>query len=462
MHKIKKDFLWGASTSAYQFEGAWDTDGKGKSVQDIKKSFPEGVTDFKVSSDHYNHWKEDVALMAELGLKAYRFSIAWTRIIPNGVGEVNEKGIEFYSNLIDELLKYNITPIITMYHFDLPEELEKIGGWTNRKCIDAFENYAKVLLENFGDRVEYWLTINEQNMMSLVPEAILGKEKAEQISLKELYQANHNMFLASAKATILCHKMTKAKIGPAPNITTIYPNSNSPEDYYAAINFSAFRNWFFLDLPVYGIYNKVALNILEKNNAMFDILPGDMEILKEGKPDFIGFNYYTTATVKMYEKKENNSSNQQSGAKMENFYIQTDNPNLSKTQFGWEVDPYGFKNTLIELNERYHLPVLLTENGIGAYDKLTDEGKIHDQYRIEYYQNHFKYMFEAIEEGVELFGYCPWSAFDLVSTHEGIKKRYGFIYVDRTDDDVKECKRYKKDSFDWYKKVIDSNGSDIA
>ncbi|AHI52752.1 glycoside hydrolase family 1 protein [Spiroplasma culicicola] len=464
MSKLPKDFLWGASTSAYQVEGAWDTDGKGKSVQDVKTSFPQGVTDFKVASDHYNHFKEDVALMAEMGFKSYRFSISWTRILPNGVGEVNQKGIDFYNQLIDELLKYNIKPIVTIYHFDLPEILDNDGGWMNRKTIDAFEEFSRIIFENFGDRVEYFQTINEQNMMALVPAAILGVERAKTAKLKDIYQCNHHMFLASAKAYNLCHKIApNAKIGPAPNITAIYPNSNKPEDFYAALNLSSLRNWFYLDLPVFGVYNKTAMNILKKIDAVFEIQPGDMDLLSNAKPDFIAFNYYTTATVKMPQDNEMVvGGDQQMGAKIPGFFEQVENNNLSKTQFGWEIDPYGFKNTLIEMYTRYNLPLLLTENGLGAYDELTPDGKVHDQYRIEFYQKHFKYMIEAVEEGVDLIGYNPWSAIDLVSTHEGIKKRYGFIYVDRTEDDLKECKRYRKDSFYWYKKVIETNGEDIS
>lgn len=243
-----ENFLWGASTSAYQVEGAWNEDGKGPSVIDMRDNYPEGTTDFKVASDHYHRYKEDIALFAEMGLKAYRFSIAWTRIYPNGTGERNEKGIEFYHHLINELIKYNIEPIVTMYHFDLPYALQKQGGWSNRATIDAFEQYAKTLFECFGDRVKYWLTINEQNMMILHGDAIGTIDPNLENPKKALYQQNHHMFVAQAKAMILCHKMLPdAKIGPAPNIVSIYPASSKPEDILAANNYAAIRNWLYLD-----------------------------------------------------------------------------------------------------------------------------------------------------------------------------------------------------------------------
>ena len=287
-----KDFLWGASTSAYQVEGAWNEDGKGLSVIDML-NHPKDTSDFKVASDHYHRYKEDVKLFAELGLKAYRFSIAWTRVIPNGVGEVNEKGLEFYSNLIDELNKYNIEPIVTMYHFDLPYELEKQGGWNNRTTIDAFVEYSKVLFKNFGHKVRYWLTINEQNTMILHPGAIGIPKGGKLPSKKELYQQNHNMLLAQAKVMKLCHEMCpNSKIGPALNITTMYGETCNPNDVIAAHNWETLRGWSFLDLAVYGRYNGLFWSYLEDRELAPTILEGDMDIMKSGNPDFILYSYY--------------------------------------------------------------------------------------------------------------------------------------------------------------------------
>lgn len=455
---FKKDFLWGASTSAYQVEGAYNEDGKGLSVQDVKV-IPEGTSDFKVCSDHYHHYKEDVEMFSELGLKVYRFSIAWTRILPNGTGEVNEKGITFYSNLIDELLKHDIVPLVTMYHFDLPYELEKKGGWSNRSTIDAFVNYCEILFERFGDRVKNWLTINEQNMMILHGEA-LGTSV---LSQKELYQQNHHMLLAEAKVTNLCHQMIQdAKIGPAPNISYVYPKTCKPNDIIAAQNCNAIRNWLYLDMAVYGRYNNIAWNFMKSKNIEPVILEGDMEILSSSKPDYIAFNYYSSITVSEYDENFviDNTGDQQIEVGEEGFFMGDDNEYLELTDFGWEIDPIGFRATLREVSDRYNLPIIITENGIGAYDKLDEDGSIHDNYRIDYLRKHIEQMELAIADGVDVIGYCPWAAIDLISTHQGFRKRYGFIYINRDEDDLKDLKRIKKQSFYWYKAFISSNGKE--
>jgi len=458
---FKEGFLWGASTSAYQVEGAWNEDGKGPSVIDMKK-YPEGTSDFKVASDHYHRYKEDIALFAEMGLKAYRFSIAWTRIYPNGTGEINQKGIDFYNNLINELLSYNIEPIVTMYHFDLPYALQQKGGWSNRETIDAFENYARTLFKYFGDRVKYWLTINEQNMMILYGSVIGIVNPNIENPKKELYQQNHHMFLAQAKAINLCHEMCpNAKIGPAPNIAYVYPASSKPEDILAAQNFSSIRNWLYLDMPVFGCYNSVAWSYMEEEGCTPIIQEGDMEILESAKPDFIAFNYYSTVTVAQNssnDSAENSIGDQQITIGEPGFYRGVANPYLGKTQFGWEIDPIGFRITLRELNDRYNLPLLVTENGLGAYDKLEEGDVINDDYRIEFLRKHIEQARLAISDGVNLIGYCPWSAIDLVSTHQGFSKRYGFIYVNRDEFDLKDLRRIKKKSFYWYKNVIATNG----
>ncbi|MBJ7957103.1 glycoside hydrolase family 1 protein [Bacillus mycoides] len=455
---FKKDFLWGASTSAYQVEGANNKDGKGLSVQDVKV-IPEGTSDFTVCSDHYHHFKEDVKLFSELGLKVYRFSIAWTRILPNGTGEVNEKGITFYSNLIDELLKHDIVPLVTMYHFDLPYELEKKGGWSNRATIDAFVTYCEILFERFGDRVKNWLTINEQNMMILHGQAV----GTSIVSQKELYQQNHHMLLAEAKVTNLCHEMIRdAKIGPAPNISYVYPKTCKPNDIIAAQNCNAIRNWLYLDMAVYGRYNNIAWNFMKRKNIEPVILEGDMEILSSSKPDYIAFNYYSSITVSEYDENFviDEAADQQIEVGEEGFFMGDDNEHLELTDFGWEIDPIGFRVTLREVNDRYNLPIIVTENGIGAYDKVDEDGSVQDHYRIDYLKKHIEQMELAIADGVDVIGYCPWAAIDLISTHQGFRKRYGFIYINRDEDDLKDLKRIKKQSFYWYKEVISSNGKE--
>ncbi|MDF1493171.1 glycoside hydrolase family 1 protein [Caproiciproducens sp. CPB-2] len=445
-----KNFLWGASTSAYQFEGAWNEDGKGCSVIDQGNHPPE-LSDFKVTSDHYHRYKEDIALMSEMGLKSYRFSIAWTRILPNGVGEINQKGVDFYNRLLDELAKYNIEPIVTMYHFDLPAALDKKGGWLNRDTIDAFENYARLLFRLYGDRVKYWLTINEQNTMILNSQWLGVKILSE----KELYQQNHNMMVAHAKVTLACREiLPNAKIGPAPNIVAIYPATCHPDDILAAGNYSALRNWLVLDMACFGRYNHVVWDYFVKHGLEPEILDHDLELCKKAKPDFIGFNYYFSETVEKYGKNGNVSGKA-------DFYAKTRNANLPLTEFGWEVDPVGFHVTLREIYDRYRLPVIVTENGLGGYDTRDKNGEIIDDYRIEYLREHIRQMKAAADEGVEIWGFHPWSAIDLVSTHEGFGKRYGFVYVNRDEKDLKDLARYKKKSFYWYKDVIQSNGEKL-
>lgn len=273
------------------------------------------------------------------------------------------------------------------------------------------------------------------------------------------------MLLAQAKAMKLCHDMLpNAKIGPAPNISLVYPASCKPKDILAAQNFNAIRNWMYLDMAVFGKYNNLVWKFLEEHDALPDIEEGDMEIMAAAHPDFIGFNYYSTATVEWDdgEVKEAVFENQQSGGSEPGVFRNFANPNLPHTEFGWEIDPDGFRATMREIYSRYHLPMIVTENGLGAYDKLTEDGKIHDSYRIEYLRRHIEQIKLAVSEGVEMMGYCPWSAIDLISTHEGMVKRYGFIYVNRDEFDLKDMARYRKDSFYWYKKVIESNGEDLS
>lgn len=456
---LPKNFLWGASTSAYQVEGAYNEDGKGLSVQDVKTPFP-GTPNFNVCSDHYHHYKEDIALLSELGLKAYRFSIAWTRILPDGDGEVNPKGVEFYSNLIDECLKHGIEPIITMYHFDLPNELDKVGGWTNPRTMDAFVKFATILFENYGPRVKYWLTINEQNMMILYG-PVIGTTKPGQEGL--LYQSNHYMLLAQAKVFKLCHQMVPgAKIGPAPNISVNYPHTSKPEDNLATLYVNAVRNWLYLDIAVWGKYNPIAMDYITKKGFKIEITDEEMEILREGKPDFIAFNYYNTATIEAYSESEAATQGDQQIALGDPGYFKgVANEFLPFTDFGWQVDPLGFRTTLMEIYARYHLPLLITENGLGAYDKVEEDGSINDDYRIDYLKQHITELKRAVETGVDVMGYCPWSAIDLISTHQGFLKRYGFVYVNRDNDDLKDLKRLKKKSFFWYNALITENAESL-
>lgn len=458
-------FLWGASTSAYQVEGAVSEDGKSPSIIDMYEH-PSDVADFSVASDHYHRYKEDIALFAEMGLKAYRFSVAWTRILPEGTGTVNEKGLSFYRNIISECRRYGIEPVVTMYHFDLPYCLEEKGGWLNRDTIDAFENYARVLFEHFGKEVHYWLTINEQNTMILHPGAIGLPKGGKLPSKKELYQQNHHMMLAQARVMKLFHNMVPdGKIGPALNLTAMYAASCRPEDALAAHNWEVLRCWNFADVPVFGWYHPLAWEYMKDREIAPDIQEGDQQTLQDAKPDFIAMNYYSTATIAASRGDASDvaarAGDQQIMLGEQGVYRPAENEFVGKTQYGWVVDPVGFRYTLRKTYERYHLPILITENGIGAPDVLEQDGRIHDDYRIAFIREHLHQMRLAITDGVEMLGYCPWAAIDVVSTHQGYRKRYGFIYVDRDEFDLKELKRYPKDSFYWYRDVIRENGESL-
>lgn len=451
------DFFWGASSSAYQVEGASDRDGKGPSVQDIK-TVPEGLPDFTVCSGHYDRYAEDVELFAELGLTSYRFSIAWTRIVPDGDGAVNPLGVAFYNNLINELVKHGIEPIVTVYHFDLPAALAKRGGWANRQTIDAFVRFSRICFEEFGDRVTYWQTINEQNIMTLVPEHALDAAGGN-VDGYPLYQANHHMFVAQSKAMAVCHEVRpECKIGPAPNICYVNPASSNPKDILAAQYSTAVRDWLYLDAAVLGEYNPIALDYIKHAGYTLEVTQEDLEIMRSGKPDFIALNYYNTETVGYVEGKTLVDADGNIHGPGE----QVDNPHLSRTAFsGWWLDPIGFRTTLNEVYSRYRLPMVVTENGLGARDELVD-GEVNDDYRIEYLRDHIAQLKAAVESGIPVFGYHPWSAIDLISTHEGFLKRYGFVYVNRNNESDLDLARIKKKSFHWYAKVIRSNGADLS
>jgi 6-phospho-beta-glucosidase len=460
-----ENFLWGASSSAYQCEGAWDEDGKTPSVSDDPKKVPAGTTDFHTAIDHYHRYREDISLMAEMGFKEFRFSIAWPRIIPQGRGEVNPVAVQHYHDVIDECHKYGIEPVVTLYHFDLPQILQdKYGGWIDRQCIDDFAEYCRVCFKEYGPKVKYFLTINEQNMMALFEGSQYGSEKNK-------WQANHHMLVAQARAMKLCHEMCpNSMVAPAPNITAIYPASSSPEDYLAAMDFDQLRNRLFLDTAVFGKYPEALWNFWCDQGVEPDVTEDDWKDLMDAHPDFIAFNYYGAGTVKYCGIEEGKKVLSEASEKKDfmtglmtfpGISMAVNNPLQESTSYGMGIDPTGLRSTLRQLWERYHLPLLITENGCGVPDKLEDDGTVHDDYRIDYLRRHIHACQEAITDGVDLMGYSPWSAFDLISTHQGITKRYGFIYIDRDEFDLKDMKRIRKDSFYWYKKVIDSNGENL-
>lgn len=449
------NFLWGAATSAFQYEGANLEDGKGWSVADERcknRAINHPQADASVASDGYHKLQEDVELMKELGIKSYRFSIGWSRLYPKGYGELNTDGLKYYDKLIDALVNNGIEPVVTLLHFDIPWNLiEEMEGFVDRRCVEYFEQFAKTCFEQFGDRVKYWLTINEQNVMSSMP-SMCGLKEDETIQ-KKLVQANYNMFLASAKAVKACHDLCKeAKIGPCVSYPTFYPATCNPLDVEAAyLNMDLFC-YYAMEVYVHGEYPKYILNKWEEDGVMPERKEEDATILKDGCADYLGLNWYTTQCV--CAKSEGNLLN--IGDKMDIV----PNPYLKATEWGWNYDPKGLRIALRECYARFRLPLMICENGWSQQEELTD-GKVHDEVRIQYIKEHVETMSKAIDDGVDLIGYQYWSFVDILSSSQGFAKRYGLVYVDRGEENTCDCKRYPKDSFYYYKKLIQTNGKGI-
>lgn len=484
LDEFPKNFLWGAASAAYQIEGAYQEDGKGLSIWD-KYAHQKGNT-FKdtngdVAVDHYHHYKEDVALMAKMGLKAYRFSVSWSRIIPTGDGEVNKKGLQFYCNLINELRKNNIEPILTMYHWDLPLVLqEKYQGWEDKRTADAFLKYAKVLYTNFKDKVKYWVTFNEQNVFTSMGYR-WGTHPPKVKDIKRMYKANHIINLANARAIKLFHEIVpNGMIGPSFGYGPVYSRTCDSNDVLASLNAADFNNNWWLDMYCRGKYPFFTYKVLDSLGIAPKVTDTDKRILEDplAHPDFLGINYYHGGTVQQnrIEKpvKDKNEEHQftktdpylmqPKGDKAQNpevpMFNNVDNPYLKKTEWGWEIDSTGLRISLRQVYEKYQLPIMITENGLGAKDKV-ENGQINDDYRIKYLRDHILAMREAITDGVDLLGYCAWSFSDLLSWLNGYSKRYGFVYIDQNDNENGTLKRMPKKSFNWYKQVIKDNGSNI-
>ena len=478
LHKKLKpfptDFLWGAASAAYQVEGAWDTDGKGKSNWDEFVRIPGKTfkdTNGDVAVDHYHRYKEDIALMAEMGLKTYRFSVAWTRIFPNGKGEVNQKGIDFYNRLIDELVKHGIEPILTIYHWDLPQALQdEYGGWESRQIVEDFRNYSITLFKEFGDRVKYWVSLNEQNIFTRLGYQT-GMHPPGVKDDKQFYQVNHHANLANAIAIKeFRNYVPDGKIGPSFAYSPAYAATSKPADILAAENAEELTNHWWMDVYTWGEYPKTTWNYLKRRGIAPQVKESDFTLLKEGKPDFMGVNYYQTTT---YEKNPLDGATldghfNTTGKKgtMESTGIQglfktVANKNLETTNWDWNIDPQGLRIGLRRITNRYGLPILISENGLGEYDTVEADGTINDDYRIEYIHTHLKAIQEAITDGVDMIGYCVWSFTDLLSWLNGFQKRYGFVYVNQHEDGKHDLRRIKKKSFYWYKEVIDNNGENI-
>lgn len=456
MPNFPDEFLWGGSENAQQNEGGRDEGGTGVSIADVRDHFltidgkpvpcPEAnFEDFKVASDHYHHLEEDIDLIHEMGFTTYRFSIAWTRIFPNGDDdEPNEAGLAFYDRMLTALEKYNIVPICTLYAYDLPQALvEKYGGFLDRRCIDAYEKYVDTVTKRFAGRIKYYVPFNEQNTMVMIPYYTGGVDIDNDT---DLFKYDHHVNLAFARGVKAVHRNDpEAQVGGNICNTCHYPATCKPEDV-AAADKASYTSYAYSDIFCRGKYSKYYLNRWKDVDIDSIILPGDMDEIAEIKTDFLSMTYYMS----------NINSASHSGNTL--THTRLANPYLPTTMYGWTIDPYGFYHMLMDFYHRYQMPILILENGMGTHDTLEDDGKVHDPYRIDYLRSHIKTMADAIEDGVEMIGYCTWGTFDAYSTHEGFEKRYGFIYIDKNDDH----KRYPKDSSYWYKQVIASNGKDLS
>ena len=465
--KFSEDFLWGGAIAANQCEGAYNEDGKGLSIQDIMPNGVVGpISDEPIEEnlkligiDFYHRYKEDIKLFAEMGFKTLRFSIAWSRIFPKGDEETpNELGLKFYDNVIDECLKYGIEPLITLSHYETPLHLAKTyDGWRNRKLIKFFENYCRVVFERYKGKVKYWLTFNEINSVIHFP--LMGAgifTPKEKLTKQDVYQAAHHELVASALAVKLAHDiMPDAKVGCMVLGVVNYPMTPNPDDMIAAMERDK-DLMFFTDIHVRGKYPRYTKKLFKELGVKIEMEPGDEEILKN-TVDFISFSYYMSkCTAKDLSKYEKGRGNLTSGVK---------NPYLKESEWGWQIDPQGLRYICNYFYDRYEKPLFIVENGLGAVDELVEvngEKTVIDDYRIQYLNDHLVELGKAIEDGVEVMGYTSWGCIDLVSASTAeLKKRYGFIYVDRNNYGSGTLERYKKKSFHWYKEVIRTNGKNL-
>ncbi|MEE3488497.1 MAG: glycoside hydrolase family 1 protein [Bulleidia sp.] len=465
MSSFPESFLWGGATAANQCEGAYNEDGKGLSIQDVLpkgfKYIAEGPTpdNLKLRGiDSYHRYKEDIALFAEMGFKVYRFSMAWSRIYPTGEEETpNPKGLEFYDNVVNECLKHGIEPLVTISHYETPLALaDKYNGWTNRRMIDLYVKYASTLFEHFKGRVKYWITFNEIN--SILKQPFMSgaiRTPKDQLSDQDLYQAIHHELVASAAAVKRAHEIDPSmKVGAMILAVLIYPLTPNPDDSIAKMRRDD-ENYLFADVQARGAYPYFAKRMFAEKNIHLNITDEDREILRN-TVDFISFSYYSSHCISADpDAGEPTGSNMNPDLKK--------NPYLKASEWGWLIDPKGLRLVLNTLYARYQKPLMIAENGLGAVDHLVEDADgtktVHDDYRISYMNDHLVQVEEALKDGVDVMGYTAWGCIDLISCSTAeIKKRYGMIYVDLNSDGTGTMDRFKKDSFFWYKKVIETNG----
>ena len=469
-------FYWGGATAANQFEGAWNVDGRGPSVDDHftggTKDKPRTITvDIEPDVlypnhdgiDFYHHYEEDIALFAEMGFNMFRMSISWSRIFPNGDDEQpNELGLAFYDKVFDCCRAHGIEPLVTLSHYEMPYHLvEKYNGWASRELIGFFEKYCQTVFDRYHDKVRYWLTFNEINcgtmdMGNLFETSMIrgfaGPASEAHTTPQERYQALHHQFVASARVVKYAHEhYPQFRMGNMDCFILSYAATCDPKDVLANESEMRRMNWYCSDVQVRGWYPSYAKRFWRENDISLEIEDGDLEDLKEGTIDFYTFSYYMSSVVGTHDVKQAAGNMTFGGV----------NPYLKSTDWGWQIDPDGLRFALNEIYDRYQIPLMVVENGMGALDKVEEDGSIHDTYRIDYLKSHVRAMREAVDDGVDLKGYTWWGPIDLVSAGTGeMRKRYGFIYVDKHDDGSGTYKRSRKDSFYAYQKIIKSNGTE--
>lgn len=464
-----ENFLWGGAIAANQCEGAVLEDGKKWSEADAMANgvfkdpiIPPPEKYLKQTAiDFYHRYKEDIALFAEMGFKVFRFSLSWSRIFPDGDDILpNQSGLDFYDKILDELEKYNIIPLVTISHYEMPLNLSlKYGGWKNRKLINLYMHYADTVLNYYKDRVKYWITFNEINMIIHAPfnGGGLLADKSGEVSLNDMYQAAHHQLVASARATKLAHEINpQNQIGCMIAGAPVYALTSNPDDFIQAL-WKDRKQSFFADVHCRGYYPSYIFRYFEEHQISFEITEEDLSDLKH-TVDFISISYYSSDCATSDKSKIVNARG--------NIASAIKNPYLHKNEYGYQIDPVGLRYILNQLYDRYQLPIFIVENGIGAKDTLIkdDNGEytVHDTYRIDFLRQHLLQVSEALHDGVKVLGYTSWAPIDLVSQSEcSIEKRYGYIYVDMNDRGEGSLNRYKKQSFNWYKEVISTNGESL-
>ncbi len=453
MKQLPKNFFWGNSTSSMQTEGAYDEDGKGASVYDIRPA-TKNSSDWKVAIDGYHCYPEDIHLMKDLGMNFYRFQISWSRVQPKGEGEFNEKGIQFYKNLINELLNNDIQPMICLYHFDMPlYQAQKYNGFINKRVVNHFFEYSKKMVEEFGDQVKYWITFNEQNLYGFGDAFQSSGYLKGHKTLHDLYQIQHNVALAHSKVANYIHdNYPTLKIGGMEAFQEAYPATPNPNDVEAVRKFKEFTDYNLLRIFTEGKYSDEVVQFM-KNNGLDDILTDkDLAEIFKTRSDFISFSYYATSTLDSTKIPVGTAPNYYGNmGAAKNSYLQSN-------EWGWQIDPEGFHNVLMDLYNRTHLPIFPIENGIGVREHWDGIHKINDDYRIKYHRAHIQALKDAVNDGANVIGYLGWGLIDIPSSQGNVDKRYGVVYVNRSNHDLKDLKRVPKKSYYWLKQVIKSNG----